>query len=328
MLFQKIQPEGAYQQYKKYRERFPFTGPKGRILSFEGIDGADVYNTSIPFTLDGREIIAARVEPRSSERSRTMFFYKDGDRCSLILNAPVLDLQDPFIAWIGGELVVGGVSVDWTPEEKLITYRTRFYRGKTLQELHYFTEGPDRMKDIRLIQLPNGRVGVFTRPQGKPMLERFGCIAKIGFDIVDSLEEINPGIIDHSPLLEGHFLPEEWGGCNQIYNLSNGLLGIIGHKSWGEMTGSVKIIHYYCMAFAMDPQTRWMSQVKVIAAREDYPEGPQKNARAMDVAFSSGIVRLGNGRAEMYTGLSDCQEGILDIEDPFDEYEQWKMQEK
>jgi hypothetical protein len=132
-------------------------------------------------------------------------------------------------------------------------------------------------------------------------------------------------MIHMAPLLEDHFIPDEWGGCNQVYNLSNGLLGVIGHKSWGEKPGDVRIIHYYCMAFALDPRTRRMSQVKVIAAREDFPGGPQKNARAMDVAFASGIVRLGNGRADLYTGLSDSQEGVLEIDDPFTAYEQWEI---
>ena len=75
------------------------------------------------------------------------------------------------------------------------------------------------------------------------------------------------------------------------------------------------------MAFALDPKTRACTQTKIIAVRDCYPKGPQKNARTADVTFTSGIIRLGGGKARLYAGLNDCETGTVLIEDPLDEYE-------
>ncbi len=48
---------------------------------------------------------------------------------------------------------------------------------------------------------------------------------------------------------------------------------------------------------------------------------PSKAPRLQDVTFTAGIVRHGDGTATLYTGLSDCQVGRLEIEDPLQEYE-------
>ena len=50
--------------------------------------------------------------------------------------------------------------------ENALHWRTRFYRGQH-QNLVPFAQGPDGMKDIRLVELPDGDIGVFTRPQGE-----------------------------------------------------------------------------------------------------------------------------------------------------------------
>ena len=80
-------------------------------------------------------------------------------------------------------------------------------------------------------------------------------------------------------------------------------------------------LHYYSMAFAIDPESRKMTQVKIICSRDCFPEGPYKNIRLKDVTFTSGIIRLGGGKAMLYSGLSDCQAGRILIDDHFDEYE-------
>ncbi len=299
--------------------------PLGELLSFEGVEGYDVYNPSIPFELEGRTVMAARVELRSNEVSKTMFFEKSGPGWRLIGDAPVLDLQDPFVSFIDGELWLGGVHVLWEDDGKtLIEYSTHFYRGTTLNSLRFALAGPSMMKDVRLLQLPDGRIAVFSRPQGvENMRKNYGCdcVAKIGFTLVDSADRITAELIASAPLLEGQFVSDEWGGVNQLYNLKNGLIGVIGHKSWGRQKGDVFVIHYHSMAFAIDPETRELTQTKIIGSRSRFPKGPQKNARTADVTFTSGIVRLGGGKARLYAGLNDCQAGMLEIEDPLDEYE-------
>lgn len=318
ILSEKISPVCAKEQLASFNQNKPST--MGELLVFTGTEGLDVYNTSIPFELEGKLIIAGRVESRSNEVSQTKFFEKAGDKWQLIPDAPVLDLQDPFITFIQGELWLGGVYVVWDGD-RLVKYSTYFYRGTSLATLTFAFEGPLFMKDIRLLEMNNGKIAVFSRPQGEKMIKSHGCIAKIGFAIANKAEEINAEFIENAPLLEGQFTNEEWGGANQIYSLSNGLIGIIGHKSWGEDINDVHIIHYYSMAFALDPETCAVTQTKIIAARDCFPAGPQKDKRSADVVFTSGIIRGGNGSAELYAGLSDCQAGRITIPDPFDEYE-------
>ena len=319
MLKEKIDAVSAKDQYHDFKNtRFPQA--PGVLLTFDSAGQGDVYNTSVPFDIDGRRVIAGRVEARSTEQSHTAFFEQNEDRWVRINDAPILPLQDPFITWVGDELVLGGVNVDWDGD-RLIEYRTKFYRGTSLDSLAHFADGPKNMKDIRLVELADRRIGLFSRPQGQPMLDKYGCIARIGFSVLDSLDRLTPEAVDSAPLLEGQFLPDEWGGCNQLIMLKNGLIGFIGHKSWGEDVDDVYIIHYYAMAFAIDPDSRKITQVKIIGSRECFPDGPQKNPRAKDVTFTSGIERLANGKALLYAGLSDCQEGCVEIDDPLIEYE-------
>lgn len=314
--------ESARLQYAAFAQNRPQT--PGHILRFTGVDGYDIYNPSIPFTLGGQTILAARVERRNTEVSRTMFFRPVGDDTwALIDGAPIFDLQDPFITYIGGELWLGGVYVRWDGE-RLIDYATRFYRGSSLDGLALALEGPKMMKDIRLLELADGRIAVFSRPQGECM-KAYGCIAKIGFTIVDSVDSLSAEVINGAPLLEGQFLPDEWGGCNQLYRLANDWIGVIGHKSWGEMVDDIHMLHYYSMAFAINPNTRDVTQTKVIAARDCFPDGPTKIPRTADVTFTAGLERLGNGKAMLYAGLSDCQVGRLEIDDPLEDYESLEM---
>ncbi len=293
----------------------------GEILIPQGVGQADVYNPSVPFICDGQSIIAGRVEERSTEKSKVMFFAEKHTKLELIKNAPVFELQDPFITCIGNEIILGGVRVEWEGH-RAVTWYTDFYKGTSLNTLEYFTSGPEHMKDIRLLEMRDGRIAVFSRPQGKKMLDCFGCIAKIGFTIVNSLEELTPQAIADAQLLEGQFLPEEWGGCNQLYILKNGLIGVIGHKAFGEGEEAEKILHYYSMAFAVNPETREVTQTKIICSRDCFPEGPAKQPRLKDVTFTSGIIRNADKTAVLYSGLSDCQVGKIIIPDPFLEYEE------
>jgi hypothetical protein len=323
-LHGKITPVPLKQQHAEFQNHRPQT--MGEILNFAGVGDSgevavDVYNPSIPFTLDGMTIIAGRVEKRTDERSRVIFFAEaETDGVWLpIEGAPVLNLQDPFVTFAGDELIFGGVYVEW--EEGRAKWSTDFYRGTSIYNLRKFASGPAQMKDVRLLQLSDKRIAIFSRPQGEIMAERFGCIAKIGFTTVDGLDAVTADAIENAPLLFDHFLPDEWGGCNQLFQLKNGLIGAIGHKSWGEMIDGVHFLHYYSMAFAIDPRTRKMTHTKVIASRDCFPEGLTKAPRVQDVTFTAGIIRHTDGTATLYTGLNDCQIGKLEIVDPLLEYE-------
>ena len=289
------------------------------VLKFDGIEDFDVYNPSVPFAINGKIFMAGRVEMREDNISKTLFFYEKNGvwvRCD---NTPSFDLEDPFVTRIGEEIIFGGVRVI-REKDRILSWVTDFYRGKDLNELRFFASGPSHMKDVRLIGLPSGRIGIFTRPQGQKMIEKYGCIAKIGFTLVDSLEHITPEIIENAILIEGQFLPDEWGGCNQVHILKNGLLGVVGHKAWGEGIGE-RMLHYYGMTFAIDAVSRRVTPCKIICSRDCFPEGPAKRPGLKDITFTAGLIRNDDKTATLYAGLSDCQIGKANIEDPFLEYE-------
>lgn len=285
-----------------------------RKLRFLGVDGYDVYNTTAPFSCEGDIYIAGRVERRENEISHVRIFRKVApDTYKAVLPEKVFTrLQDPFITKIGDELVLGGVQIDTDPLEdtRIIMYRTLFFRGRTPADFRLFASGPNFMKDIRLIELPDG-VGVFTRPNGV-----------IGFTRIASLDELNSDVISGAPLLKDQFPEGCWGGCNEIHRLNNGLLGILGHIAYRTPGVPPHMdLHYQSMRFVFDPETFTYSGLKIIARREDFLPGSAKRNELKDVLFSSGLQRLGGGRALLYTGVSDAEEGYAELPDPFAEFE-------
>ncbi|MCL2158454.1 MAG: DUF1861 family protein [Oscillospiraceae bacterium] len=319
-MFKDFTPTRATRDYEDFQKnRFP--AQKGEMLKFVGADGLDVYNTSVPFEHGGKRIIAARTEARKTEDSTTMFFEEKGGEYVLMPEAKKLEgLQDPFFATIDGRPILGGVHALWRPDGSLITYHTDFYDIEDLACPTHILHGPDEMKDIRLLQLPDSRIAVFTRPNGRVVSE-YGIVAAVGFAIFDSLKEITPGQIAGAPLIKWLFCENEWGGVNQAHNLKNGKIGLVGHKARGEMIGGVHYLHYCGFATAIDLSSGEIAPTKIICARECFPEAEPKRELARDVCFVSGIERLPGGKAFLYSGLSDSREGRLQIEDPFLEHE-------
>jgi len=287
----------------------------GEKLIFTGVGTRDVYNITAPFMDEGEWVIAGRVEERSSEYSHVLFFVNRDGQWVPREGAPVFALQDPFVSFIRGELVFGGVEIyfDGSDPHYVTSWRTVFYRGPSIAGLKAFAKGPLTMKDIRLVELANGRIGVFTRPM---MVD--GARALIGYTEIGDLSELTEETIESAELLRHQFLPEEWGGVNEAHLLSNGLIGVLGHIAWMEENN---IRHYYPMVFAFDPRTRQSTPLKLLAERIMFPEGPAKRPDLVDVLFSGGLIRLGNGMAYLYAGVSDAEAHRILIPDPFLEYE-------
>jgi hypothetical protein len=285
----------------------------GRKLVFAGVDGRDVYNIAAPFTMAGRQIIAGRVECRDIEHSEIVFFAEVGGIWQPLPDAPTFPaLQDPAITFIGGELVLGGVRFPVTVGDGSVGWRMEFYRGTTLNSLRLFLTGPDKMKDIRLVELADERVGIFTRPQGHK-----GGRGKIGFFVADNLEVITAGDMEKAPLFGGQCPDDEWVGANEAHCLGNDLIGVLGHIAYFDRQ---EHRHYYPMVFCVNPRTGQASAPEIIASRADFPNGAAKRADLMDVMFSGGLVRHGNGTATLYAGLSDAEAGCVLLPDPFDKF--------
>lgn len=306
----KLQEErNTFEQKKKIYE--------SSKLTFLGVDGMDVYNTSVPFVMNNKEYIFGRIENRNEwARSWVQLFHKKSDDVwELEENSMIYQLEDPFVAKIGGELVLGGTHVRKKYGETE-TYYCYFYRGTDINNMYYFTTGPDFMKDIRLVQLADGKIGVFSRPRSDKTLEKYGTESVIGYTTINSLDELDDKVIESAKIIDGFLNEGEWGGCNQCYALENGKIGVIGHKCY---KANSELDVYLNVAFIFDPETYSISDLKVIGTRSCYPDGPTKIVRTGDTAFTSGIVMRDDGKADLYSGLGDVEEGRAVIDYPFGE---------
>ncbi len=283
-------------------------------IIFNDVDGYDVYNPTAPFIFQGQTYIVSRVESRDSENSLAVFFVLQEDGSySPDIKIKRYKLQDPFVCFIHNQIVFGGTEIFPNPKDpSQLHWRAKFYYGTDLTDLKELTIGPDGMKDIRLVELKDQRIGVFTRPQGV-----IGGRGKIGFTIISNLQELSATVINGATLIE-LFDDKEWGGCNEATLLNNGKIGILGHIA-KFTTGEIR--HYYPMVFCLDPKTKEYYGMKIIAERKNLLDGPAKRQDLIDVLFSSGLVRNNLGKATLYTGVSDVEVQSIEIEDPFLRFE-------
>lgn len=273
-------------------------------------EGKDVYNITAPFEWEGKTLLAGRVEDRDSEHSEVIFFEQKGESWVPVEEAPVLQLQDPFVTKVDDLLVVGGVEI--FPDEEnpgALCWRTIFYRGASIKELKRFAKGPDKMKDIRLLQLADKRILAAVRPQGA-----VGGRGKIGFTIINTLEELTEETINKADILKGQFIDEEWGGCNEMHLLENGKVGILSHIACFDEKGGR---HYYSTCFVYDVETKDYTPMKMISARKDFAPGASKRPDLEDVIFSGGLIRTHDGKAQLFCGVGDAEAHMRVIEDPF-----------
>ncbi|MEX0672735.1 MAG: DUF1861 family protein [Candidatus Paceibacterota bacterium] len=284
-----------------------------RRLTFGGVsEGRDVYNITAPFVWNGKKYLLGRVESRDSEvDTETVLFANEATTGEWIREEAFasLSLQDPFIAQIHGQVVIGGVEVAFREKTQRLTYRTVFYRGDNPFSVTRFARGPWKMKGVRPVELTDGRIGVFTRPQG-----RIGRRGRIGFTIIGSLNELTPRRLLAAPLLSKQFARGEWGGVNEATCMSDGRIQVLGHVARFSQSG---LRHYYPIAFLFDPYSRGVSDFNIIGCRSDLPAGETKREDLHDVVYPGGIVRDGEGSARLYVGVSDAEAVEVVMNDPF-----------
>ncbi len=303
----------------EFRLRTESCSFKAEKLIFNGIGNFDVYNITAPIKINNKIIIAGRVEKRDSEHAKIKFFERVGDSYVLIKGTPCLELQDPAISIIGDELVLSGVKIFDHPFNKgRLWWKTVFYRGKDIFSLRKFSEGPNGMKDIRLVDLDT-KVGIFTRPQNAAgKLDSDGGRGAIAYTEIDCLNDLCVQKINQAKILENQLLNEQWLGANEIHVLDNSLLGVLGHVA---MFDNKMDRHYFPATFVFDRLSQTYSSVKIIAERSMFKEGPSKKPDLKDVVFSGGLIRKSNKKAELYVGTGDTEAQKIEINDPFVEYE-------
>lgn len=304
----------------KLREDFHKNGKvyESALLRFIGVDGFDVYNCSVPFEFEGRTYMFGRVEKRENwADSVTVLFEKTGaDEYTMVPGAFVYPLEDPYVTVIDGEFILGGTHVRKNKGE-LDLICSYFYRGRDPRYLSHFTCGPAGMKDIRLVQLPDSRIGVFTRPRSKAIAAEYGSEAIVGYAVLNTIDELDPTIMDKAQVIGALFEKDEWGGCNQALMLKDGRIGILGHRSYKEMRGDLEVQVYINCSFIFDPVSFTFSDMKIIGDKPSYPDTPAMLPYLVDCAFTTGIVPCADGKAELYSGIGDVAEGKLVIDNPF-----------
>ena len=291
-------------------------------VKFTGVDGYDVYNPSVPFYWKGEDYIFGRVEKRDEwARSWVRLFRNTGrDEWTLVPNSMIYQLEDPYIAFIDDEIVLGGTHVRMK-QSKMDTYYGYFYKGKNLDDLVYFTTGPEYMKDIRLVKLDGTRIGVFSRPRNEAVRAQHGSDSVVGFTVINSINELNAQVVENAPVISGLFGENEWGGCNQCYFLDSGMIGVVGHKCYKYFDGSgLEIQVYMNMSFVFDIEKHEVKAPRIIATRSCYPGGPSKRDSLIDCVFPAGIIMRDDGRVDLYSGIGDVEVGRITIDYPFEGY--------
>ena len=302
-----------------FEQHIPQNVYESVCLQFHGVEGYDVYNCSIPFLWNGKTYIYGRVEKREIwAGSWVRLFEQTGpDTYTLVPGSRAYQLEDPYISFFRGELVMGGTHVRKRCGA-IDTYYGYFYRGRDLDDLEYFTTGPHEMKDIRLVELADGSLGVFSRPRSPEIEAKYGSASIVGFARIPSLEQLTSEVITSARPIDGLFGPGEWVGCNQVYLLENGRLGVAAHQSFSQpQPGGEPLAVYLNTAFEFDPDSFTVSNKKVIGTRACYPAGPAKRPQLVDCTFTSGLVMRQDGRVDLYGGIGDAQEGRITIDYPF-----------
>lgn len=310
-------------------------------LQFEEVDGRDVYNMTNPFKtkIKGQEvmIIAGRVEPRANHDSEVWFFAErspgvwvpvekmfslsETEKAGMKLGKrkvrgeQINGMEDPFYAIVDGELILGGVETFKINEQGHLGYRTIFYRdnGNGLLHLQRFTEGPRGMKDIRLAQLPDKSIVVITRPQDQAVEN--GGRGKNAILFLQNINDLTADNIKKARLIHNQTGSKEWIGSNQIFPLENGDIGFLSHVAMFKDEQSKERGYYVTVYTLENPEPR------ILLIRTDLGEADDeliaKRPDLVDVLFSGGLVRNGDGTAWLYIGVGDALAFRVLIADPF-----------
>ena len=304
-------------EMKRAFEREPPAVRESVLIRFSGVDGFDVYNCSAPFVFRGRRHVFGRVERRDrwAESVVLLFAETAPDAYERVRAFDPLPLEDPFVAAVGDEFVLGGTHSQKVAGE-ISTYFAYFYRGSDPLHLAYFTTGPAFMKDIRLAPLATGRIGVFSRPRGEDIRAKYGSEAIVGYTEIASLGELVPDAVQGARFVPGLFGKDEWGGCNQCHALPDGRIGVAAHLcAPGPAAPNGVARQVYCnAAFVFDPATHRATPPRIVSTRALFPSAPPKVPHLDDCAFTSGFDCRPDGLVDVWSGLGDTAEGRVALD--------------
>lgn len=285
-----------------------------KIYGYKVPDGMklDVYNITAPFELNGSTYIAGRLHARDSRYYSSIVFFKQSGKKWLAEEKAIQNLEDPFIAKIHGKTIFGGVRLYKDRDHNLINLVTLFFEMKSLEDLKLLAKGPPKMKDIRLVGLKKGKVGVFTRPQGE-----IGGRGQIGYITLNSIDDLNAGYIIEAPIIPLLFNPYEWGGVDDAHLVGSQIL-VLGHRAYWD--NIFKLRRYRAWMFNIDSKSFKYTDLGIVAAREDFPKSPARSKELRDVFFPGGLKKFKDGWCKIYGGINDVSAGVITIPDPVQQF--------
>ncbi len=275
-------------------------------LPLDETEHIDVYNPAVIVTENGEIEFLGRAEGRSTKFSTLIVHFRLINGVWTPQGKIAFHLEDPAIAYIDNQIVVAGVKLRRDIRIASADYKTVFYKGTSLDDLERLKkEGPPGMKDIRLVKLRGGKIGVYTRPQGLK-----GGLGQIGFTTINSLDDLNEQVIQNAPLINARFPEDEWGGANQAQLLPDGRVFVLGHRAYRD---EKRVRHYFPWAFVHDPATGEIQDLGILTESANFPNRVAKAWDLQDVLFPAGFILKGT-KLTLYTGTRDTGTGKIAIE--------------
>lgn len=312
-----------------------------RPLQMDGVpSGYLATNPSAPVMLaDGRVIMAVREQLHPDLLPKDMsppgpsqvglyqadppfsFEHAKFHRTETLLTSGRVWHEDPFLSVIDGQLFLGAVAVRFKEEKNdnghriMERYATSIYRlgeqGDAVIEK--VAEGPADMKDVRLFQLQDGRIGLLTRPKGGDFGNGY-----VGFATIDKIEDLTAEVVLNAPAIFRPkdvvgaipalraYWPDVWVGGNDAVVNGNGSVTVYGHFGTKGPYGAIR--------FSFDPPLRDSNRpknvrnVQLLVHPEELLGFPKEPVREI-TAFTGGCLRVGGfdivpfGWGDSYVGL-------------------------
>lgn len=301
----------------------------GMLLRITGVDKKDTYNVAVVGE-GAHQILAFRCEQRKSFAWRrnsyhpvVYFARPNGKHWAVDEHIQPFDMmEDPFFftakSGTQTELIFGGVKI--RREGHKVIPQTMFFRGPSVETLDRTPFAViDDMKDIRLVQLPDGRFLLMRRPWGG----EYGR-GRITLHLLPDLDALHAAKQDLPTLatLDDCGKAADWVGINEAHILTGKdketYVGLLGHVAYQDSTGK----HYAACTYTLKLKDILNKQVPqicphIITVRSCFIDAPAKMKGLRDVVFPGHIEQLDKDRYRLWAGLSDTRIGTIEVTHPF-----------
>ncbi|HUC89618.1 MAG TPA: DUF1861 family protein [Patescibacteria group bacterium] len=316
-----------------WTERYGHICPpkKGEIVHIEGLPGKDTYNPAL-YEFNTTKILAFRTEKRDTTPDQPSNYHPTINFARPHAGGWKLDpyiehfdmMEDPFFTYVEEKgvqkVIFGGVRVRNIHGE--LIPQTEFYKGDTLEDLEYISFAViHNMKDVRVLQLPDGRFLLCRRPRGDKY-ERGRIVLHI-IDSLDILPDIDKLKLPVIAVLDSGQNALDWVGVNEVRILKDSQghawVGLLGHVALEDHEGN---IHYAACTYKISLEALLDKNVhkilpQIIATRSCFQTGPSKTDKIRDVIFPGHLEHIKDYTYRLWAGLSDTRIGALEIDDPF-----------